>query len=245
MLSKTRLKYIQTLGQKKFRDSEGLFIAEGPKLVEELLKDKSLVIREVLAVSDWIGQYGFLAKNSILTEVTELELERISQLSAPNQVIAVLEQIPEKPLLAEKGRFTLALDDIRDPGNLGTIIRLADWYGVENIICSNTTTDIYNPKVVQSSMGSIGRVRVFYTDLVEWLKKQEVRSYAAVLDGRSVHEMPSLKEGILVIGNESQGIHEPLLQKINEKVTIPRIGKAESLNAAVATGILLSHLVSG
>lgn len=245
MLSKTRLKYIQTLGQKKFRDSEGLFIAEGPKLVEELLKEKSLVIREVLAVSAWIGQYGFLAKNSILTEVTELELERISQLSAPNQVIAVLEQIPEKPLLAEKGRFTLALDDIRDPGNLGTIIRLADWYGVENIICSNSTTDIYNPKVVQSSMGSIGRVRVFYTDLVEWLKKQEVSSYAAVLDGRSVHEMPSLKEGILVIGNESQGIHEPLLQKINEKVTIPRIGKAESLNAAVATGILLSHLVSG
>ena len=245
MLSKTRLKYIQTLGQKKFRDSEGLFIAEGPKLVEELLREKGLVVKEVLALADWIGQYGFLVNSSILTEVTEQELERISQLSAPNQVIALLEQFPERPFQADKGRITLALDDIRDPGNLGTIIRLADWYGIGNVVCSSTTADIYNPKVVQSSMGSIGRVRVYYTDLAKWLKKQEVKSYAAVLEGRSVHDMPSLKEGILVIGNESQGIHEQLLQEISEKVTIPRIGKAESLNAAVATGILLSHLVRG
>lgn len=243
MLSKTRLKYIQTLSQKKFRDSEGLFLAEGPKIVEELLREKKGNIREVLATEEWIETHGYLAKHLTLTSISEVELERISQLSTPNQVMAILEQFPFNAILATKNQFTLALDDIRDPGNLGTIIRLADWYGIDKIVCSLHTADLYNPKVVQATMGSIARVNFYYTELDSWLAEQEVSSYAAVLEGRSIHEMPSFNEGIIVIGNESLGIHEYILKQVNEKITIPRIGKAESLNAAVATGIILSHLV--
>ncbi len=243
MLSKNRLKYIQTLGQKKFRDSEGLFIAEGPKVVEELLKEKSVMVKEVLALDQWIEDHSFLVKNANLTAISERELERISQMTNANKVLAVVEQFPISAIKAEKNSFTLALDEIRDPGNLGTIIRLADWYGISNMVCSMHSADIYNPKVVQSTMGSIARVNVYYTDLEVWLAEQDVNTYAAVLNGRSIHDMPLLKEGIIVIGNESQGINEHLIRQIKEKLTIPRIGKAESLNAAVATGIILSHLV--
>ncbi len=243
MLSKNRLKYIQTLGQKKFRDSEGLFVAEGPKVVEELLKEKSVMVKEVLALDQWIEGRGFLAKNTTLTSITEQELERISQLITANQVLAVVEQFPLSKVKAAKNSFTLVLDEIHDPGNMGTIIRLADWYGISNIVCSEHSADIYNPKVVQSTMGSIARVNCYYTDLEVWLAEQDVKSYAAVLNGMSIHDIPSLTEGIIVIGNESQGIHEHLLNQIKEKLTIPRIGKAESLNAAVATGIILSHLL--
>lgn len=243
MLSKTRLKYIQTLSQKKFRDSTGLFLAEGPKIVEELLREQNGKIQEVLAIEAWIESHGYLAKHLTLTSVSEQELERISQLSTPNQVMAIVEQFPVNAIRAAKDQFTLALDDIRDPGNLGTIIRLADWYGINKIVCSLHTADLYNPKVVQATMGSIARVDLYYTELDSWLAEQEVGSYAAVLDGRSILEMPSLKEGIIVIGNESKGIHEYVLKQVKEKITIPRIGKAESLNAAVATGIILSHLV--
>ncbi len=243
MLSKTRLKYIQTLGQKKFRDSEGLFIAEGPKVVEELLKEKNVKFIEILALDKWIEGHGSSAKNISLTAVSEQELERVSRLTTANQVLAVLEQFPVSEIRASKNSFTLALDDIRDPGNLGTIIRLADWYGISNIVCSEHSADIYNPKVVQSTMGSIARVNCYYTDMDVWLGEQEVDSYAAVLNGRSIYDLPALKEGIILIGNESQGIQEHLTRHVNEKLTIPRIGKAESLNAAVATGIILSHLV--
>ena len=161
MLSKTRLKYIQTLGQKKFRDSEGLFIAEGPKVAEELLKEKEVKIREIFALEQWAGEYGILAKNTTLSIISEVELEKISQLITPNQVLAVIEQFPLQPFKAEKNSFTLVLDDIRDPGNLGTIIRLADWFGISKIVCSTFSADIYNPKVVQSTMGSIARVKFF------------------------------------------------------------------------------------
>ncbi|MBL0234536.1 MAG: RNA methyltransferase [Chitinophagaceae bacterium] len=243
MLSKTRLKYIQTLGQKKFRDSEGLFIAEGPKIVEELLREENVKVKEVLALEEWIETHGSLAKKFNITSISSLELERISSLSSPNQVLAVLEQFPVKPVLATKGRFTLALDDIQDPGNMGTIIRLADWYGIDQLVCSTRSADIYNPKVVQSTMGSIARVNCYYTDLETWLGEQEMNIYAAVLNGRSIQDMPPLKEGIMIIGNESRGISESILKLVNEKLTIPKIGKAESLNAAVATGIILSHLL--
>ncbi|MBL7745420.1 MAG: RNA methyltransferase, partial [Chitinophagaceae bacterium] len=143
-----------------------------------------------------------------------------------------------------KGKISLVLDTLQDPGNLGTIIRIADWFGIEQIICSPDCADVYNPKVVQSTMGSIARVKVFYTDLAEWLPVQkDIRIYAAALEGKDITNMNPLKEGLIIIGNESKGIEEEILALANERITIPKKGKAESLNAGVAAGIILSHLV--
>jgi TrmH family RNA methyltransferase len=176
------------------------------------------------------------------TEISELELSGISQLKTPNQVLAVFKKF-ETSAGSPKEKISLVLDCIQDPGNMGTIIRTADWFGTSQVICSNDCADIYNPKVVQATMGSIARVSVFYTNLPEWLSEQKsVRIYAAVLQGKDVTKMNKIKEGIVIIGNESKGIHENILQLANEKITIPRKGRAESLNAAVATGIILSYL---
>ena len=143
-----------------------------------------------------------------------------------------------------KERISLVLDAIQDPGNLGTIIRIADWFGISQIICGTGCADIYNSKVVQATMGSIARVNVFYTDLPVWLKQRSgVRIYATMLEGKDVTKMSTIKEGLIIIGNESIGIDKEVLQYSNEKISIPRKGNAESLNAAVATGIILSHLV--
>ena len=242
MLVKSKAKYIQSLGQKKFRQQEGVFIAEGPKLVNELLTEHSGSVLEVFAVKNWIEANGRLATNCDLTEITEGELEKISQLTTPNQVLAIIKQsTPIKPV-AEKDKFILALDGIQDPGNLGTIVRIADWFGVSHIVCSEDSADRYNPKVIQSTMGSIGRVNVFYTSLSEWLFEQkDARIYAAVLEGQDITKMQQPAGGVIVIGNESKGISEAVRQFCNASITIPQKGKAESLNAAVATGIILSH----
>lgn len=242
MLVKSKAKYIQSLGQKKFRQQEGVFIAEGPKLVNELLTEHSGSVLEVFAIKNWIEANGRLATNCDLTEITEGELEKISQLTTPNQVLAIIKQsTPIKPV-AEKDKFILALDGIQDPGNLGTIVRIADWFGVSHIVCSEDSADRYNPKVIQSTMGSIGRVNVFYTSLSEWLVEQkDARIYAAVLEGQDITKMQQPAGGVIVIGNESKGISEAVRQFCNASITIPQKGKAESLNAAVATGIILSH----
>ncbi|MBL7722480.1 MAG: RNA methyltransferase [Chitinophagaceae bacterium] len=242
MLVKSKAKYIQSLGQKKFRQQEGVFIAEGPKLVNELLTEHSGSVLEVFAIKNWIEANGRLATNCDLTEITEGELEKISQLTTPNQVLAIIKQsTPIKPV-AEKEKFILVLDGIQDPGNLGTIIRIADWFGVQHIVCSEDSADSYNPKVVQSTMGSIGRVNVFYTSLTKWLgEQQDARIYAAVLEGQDITRMQQPGGGLIVIGNESKGISEEVLRFCNVSITIPQKGKAESLNAAVATGIILSH----
>jgi len=142
-----------------------------------------------------------------------------------------------------KQKLTLVLDNIQDPGNMGTIIRTADWFGVDNIICSHACADKYNPKVVQSTMGSLSRVNVYYTDLGEWLQKNtSIKIYATALDGNNISTVNNIKEAIIIIGNEGKGISEPVMQLVNEKITIPKIGEAESLNAAVATGIILAML---
>ena len=176
-------------------------------------------------------------------EVSEDELEKLSQLKTPNQVVAVVKKFDVEKDIAVKGKISLVLDSIRDPGNLGTIIRIADWFGVSQIICSADCADVYNPKVVQSTMGSVARVKIFYTDLKEWLKQQtETPIYAAMLEGQDVTKMNGLKEGLIIIGNESRGIDEEIAALADEKITIPKKGEAESLNAAVAVGIVLSHL---
>ena len=170
-------------------------------------------------------------------------LEKISALSTPNSVLAIFEK--RKPAIdfTLKKKITLALDNIQDPGNLGTIIRTADWFGIENIICNEATADMYNPKVVQSTMGSLARVSIIYTDLYAWLKKaKSIKIYATALEGDSINDLKAIKEGIIVIGNEANGISDEILKICTEKITISKIGKAESLNAGVATGIILSHI---
>lgn len=241
MLTKSQIKYIQSLGHKKHRDAEGLFLAEGPKIVGEWLQEPGLRLQTVYATQQWIDQQDHLTVP--VQVVTEDELTKISQLQTPNQVLAVIHQQERPVTLTAVSSLVLALDTIQDPGNLGTIIRIADWFGISAIVCSRECADIYNPKVVQSTMGSLVRVKVLYADLAEWIESQPgCRVYAAVLEGQDVGRMDVLKAGVLVIGNESKGISEQVMEKVNVRITIPRKGKAESLNAAVATGILLSKL---
>jgi len=242
MITKNQVKYIQSLGQKKSRDIENRFIAEGPKLVNELLKAENCSIVQLFALKGWIDENPGAGKHTEVVEISDAELEKISQLTTPNQVLAVVEKIQWKDDLQIKGNISLALDSIQDPGNMGTIIRLADWFGIRNIFCTTDCADVYSPKVVQASMGSISRARVEYTDILSLIKNNEVRTYAAVLDGGDITKMEKINEGIIVIGNESKGINAEMLKLANVQITIPGKGKAESLNAAVATGIILSHL---
>jgi TrmH family RNA methyltransferase len=242
MLSKSQVKYIQSLGQKKFRNEEAVFIAEGPRIVQELMQETPALLKQIYAQQDWIDEQQALLQHFNVTAVTDGDLSRISQLTTPNRVLAVVQKPDYGNSFNTKNTVTLALDDIRDPGNLGTIIRIADWFGISQVLCSKASADMFNPKVVQSTMGSIVRVKVLYTDLLPWIQQQPVSVYAAVLDGKDVTQMPKLSEGIIIIGNEAHGIDEKILAVTNERITIPRKGRAESLNAAVATGIILSHL---
>lgn len=245
MLSKTHAKYIQSLHHKKFRDAENCFIAEGGKVVLELLSSKKFRCRDVYGLQQWLnGNEAYIRKyfSGPLEVIQDYELEKISALTTANQVLAVFEKA-EGRQVSSSNKISLALDDIQDPGNLGTIIRIADWFGIQNIICSLHTADMYNPKVVQSTMGSLGRVNILYADLPAWIKEQgDVKIFAAALNGKNLREI-QIKEGLLIIGNEAKGISEALLARADEKITIPRLGEAESLNAAVATGIILSHIV--
>ena len=245
MLVKQKVKYIQTLGQKKFREQEGFFIAEGPKLLKELLEADAAFVKEVYALQDWIDDNKKWMDLTEVTAITEIELQKISQLSTPNKVVAIVKQYDAGGAINTKNCITLSLDNIQDPGNLGTIIRIADWFGVKQIVCSPDSADMYNSKVVQSTMGSIARVKVHYTDLNEWLNSQkDIPIFAASLNGRDVTTMEKINEGIVVIGNESKGISSLISEMATFKITIPKKGKAESLNAAVAAGIILSHIVS-
>ena len=242
MLIKSQVKYIQSLSHKKLRDSEGVFVAEGPKLINELLS-AGLPLQQLYGVKEWIDRQDQRMTASI-TEISQSELERISLLQTPNQVLGIF----KKPAFAAdrpvRNTLSLMLDTIQDPGNMGTIIRCADWFGISQIFCSADCADAYNPKVVQASMGSITRVQVVYGALTQVLAEAtDLPTYAAVLNGTDLRTLPPIKEGIIIIGNESKGVSDGLLALSRNRITIPRHGKAESLNAAVATGIILSHIV--
>jgi len=246
MLSKTIIKYIQSLAHKKVRDEQGVFLAEGSKVVWELLNSNKFKCKIICGLKGWMDENDNMI-NAIAAEdeieITEAELERISQLQAPNKVVAVFYKKESEPGHL-KNNLSLMLDEIQDPGNLGTIIRTADWYGIKNIICSNECADCYNPKVVQASMGSLGRVNIIYTQLEEFIEeKKKISIYAATLSGKNISSFHKLREGIILIGNESKGIKQNLLDLVAEQITIPKKGEAESLNAAVACGIILSHVV--
>lgn len=240
MLSKNDAKYIQSLQHKKGRKEERAFIAEGVKLVDELLLS-TFSVKKIFATPEWIAKNKVTYAN--IVEVNEQELKRISLLQTPHRVLAIVEQKNQSPQISLKGQFTLLLDGIQDPGNLGTIIRIADWFGIKNIICSNDTAELYNPKVIQSTMGSFLRVNIVYKDVLPWLETVPVPVYGAVLNGKSINDAVPVKEGILIIGNEGNGIKKELLPFIQQPVTIPKSGGAESLNAAIATGIIVSHLL--
>jgi RNA methyltransferase, TrmH family len=245
MLSKAQVKYIQSFAHKKFRDEERAFVAEGPKVVGEYLTERPQDLLALYALPAWIDEHTeVVADLSRRVHVVEpSELERISFLSTPHSVLAVLRKpaLPAVPDLSAP--CTLMLDDIQDPGNLGTIIRTADWFGVRTIICSSSTADAWNPKVVQGTMGSLMRVQVWYTDLVEFITEHpELPVWAAALEGTDLSVLSTVPQVMLLIGNESKGIRPSLLDQAQRRITIPRIGQAESLNAAVATGILLSRM---
>ena len=250
MISRNLAKYIHSLEQKKNRKKENAFVAEGPKTVEELLhRFRPLV---VVGVSSWMDTQAWdrVAACERHT-VTQEELERISFLQHPQQVMAIF-ALPEQPASFEidSTQLYIALDGVQDPGNLGTIIRIADWYGIHTILCSETTADAYNPKVVQATMGSIARVRMIYTPLRPLFSKlpPDYPIYGTLLQGENIYATPLTGHGIIVMGNEGNGIGEETQRHITRRLTIPRFSAGEgpeSLNVAIATAIVCSEFRRG
>jgi RNA methyltransferase, TrmH family len=247
MLTQNQIKLIRSLQQKKFRNELHQFIAEGPKLVEELI-DSRFSFDSIYALKPWLDEHAerLGSKEIPFTEITEKELERISGLTTPHSVLAVL-NTPENILPGNVfGKdVVLVLDNIKDPGNLGTIIRTADWFGIDNIVCSETTVDVYNPKVIQATMGSIARVSVFYADLTSVLKDRvkNIPVYGTFMTGKPIAEFKTEENAVIVLGNESTGISEDLFPFIQHRVSVPLhrpVGKKnpESLNASVAAAIM-------
>lgn len=245
MISKNQIKEVSSLHLKKFREEHKLFIAEGVKIVEEILLSDSELIKELFVTNDYILRNSDLVtdKKVNYTVVSEDELKKISTQTSPNGVLAVCYYFEgEKTDFDFNKNFSIYLDDIRDPGNLGTILRMADWFGLKEIFCSPTSTDIYNPKTIQSAMGAFLRVKVNYVDLKDLLSGKTIPVYGAVMNGDNLYNQ-KLKNGLIVIGNESNGIHENNLSFITDPITIPSASsnKTESLNAAMATSIICSE----
>lgn len=250
MISKSQIKLVRSLEQKKHRQEEGLFVAEGPKVVGDLLAChfRPRFIFAVTGGERWEVRSESL-ENIPVQIVTEEELRRLSFLQHPQEVLAVFE-LPNisltphpSPLISH---LSLALDGIQDPGNLGTIIRVADWYGIDTIYCSRDTADAWSPKVVQATMGSIARVHIIYCDLEQLLRKTTLPIYGTVLDGDNIYAQQLTHEGIVVMGNEGKGISAPIRQLLTHRLLIPQMRPgAESLNVAIATAIVCSEFRRG
>ena len=240
-LSKNHLKLITSLSQKKYRLKHKLFIAEGVKVVHELLKS-SFEVETLFCTDDFLLDIS----DEQVVRILEADLKKISNLKTPNKVLGLF-RIPDEKLLENKG-LIIALDAINDPGNLGTIIRLCDWFGVDELICSRDTVDCYNQKVVQASMGSLTRVSIRYVDLAEYLSETNLPTFIADMDGENVYKSNLPKDGVLIMGNEANGVSSAIKKLITNKISIPRFGKTketESLNVATATAILLSEFKRG
>ena len=232
MISKNQLKAVRQLEMKKYRTREGLFVAEGPKVVGDLLRC-GFRPAMLFATAEWNGSDAQL--------VTEDELRKLSFLQHPQQVLAVF-PIPDVQPAAQKSQLALVLDGVQDPGNLGTIIRIADWFGIATIFCSEDTADAWNPKVVQATMGSIARVQIVYCDLQQLLKDTTLPVYGTLLDGNNIYEQELKPEGYIVMGNEGNGISAPIRQLVTHRLLIPSFRPgAESLNVAIATAITCSE----
>jgi TrmH family RNA methyltransferase len=246
MLSKNRIKYINSLKIKKYRQQHEAFMVEGAKSVLELL-ESDFKTEVVLATQEFQQKYSsILTRHNTLTEtVTIQELEGLGSFQTNDSCLAVAKTKQNEFLSLNESEYMLILDDVRDPGNLGTIIRVADWYGISKIVCSNDTTDIYNPKVIAASKGSFTRVNIFYTDLASYLKENNAKKsvIGAFLGGQSLYDFQfSQTGGYVIMGNESNGIGAAVEKLVTHKVTIPRIGAAESLNVGIATAIMLDNM---
>lgn len=252
MASKSEISFIKSLHQKKYREQHGLFIVEGTKMLNELLTS-GLNLYAIYALETYLPSLQISAKlpeNIKIAALTETELQKISTQRTPNKVLAVA-YLPrnareglfgQRPGPAKPGRIWLALDTIQDPGNMGTIIRIADWFGMEGVLASEDSVEFYNPKVVQASMGSLFRVKLYQGNLAEELVKTSMPVYGALLDGKSLYEERFSGEGVLLLGNESKGISPGLKKYITHPVTIPRFGGAESLNVATAAAVICSEI---
>ena len=241
MISKNQIKFIRQLEQKKFRHRDGLFVAEGTKVVGDLLK-AGYIPHSLYATPDWIASHSVAEA----TEVTDDELTRLSFQQHPQQVLALfpIPYLNSKFLILNS--LALALDGVQDPGNLGTIIRIADWFGISNIICSEDTVDAYNPKVVQATMGSIARVNIIYTNLLELLDglPADFPVYGTLLDGENIYTQELTPHGLIIMGNEGNGISDAVRQRVNRRLLIPDFHNgdtADSLNVAIATAITCSE----
>ena len=237
MVSKNQIKLITSLQQKKYRSINQLFFAEGIKVIQELVESNFELVHLYTTQNDFEE-----VSNDKKTIISENDLKKISALATPNTCLAIF-KIPTEKKTNESG-LILALDSIRDPGNLGTILRLCDWFGIEQLICSKETVDIYNPKVVQATMGSIARVNVNYVDLESFIDKTKLAVFGTFMDGNNIYKTDLPQEGIIVMGNEANGISPELERLIKNRLTIPRFGtlqKTESLNVATATAIILSE----
>jgi len=230
---------VKSLQQKKYRDEHGFFIVEGVKLVKEAI-DSQAKLEMIVYACEELELPFFLPANSY--RVSQKDLGRMSGLKNPNRVIAVCHKLDE-PSLASEG-WTVALDEVSDPGNLGTIIRICDWMGIRHIVCAENSVDVYNPKVVQASMGSLFRVDVNYLKLEEFLKRDDQGLLVeADMSGEPLSEVEWPERGVLVMGSESHGLRKEISELCQTKVSIPKRGGGESLNVAVSTGIILSHLL--
>ena len=237
MVSKNQIKLIISLQQKKFRQANQLFVAEGVKVIQELLQSNSVL--EHLYVTENIFE---TVDSSKKTTISNADLKKISSLSTANNCLALFKIPSSQKINADD--LIVALDAIRDPGNLGTIIRLCDWFGIKELVCSNETVDVYNPKVVQATMGSIARVNVSYLNLNLFLKESKQEVFGTFMDGKNVYQEKLPAKGILVLGNEANGISQEIEKLVTNRIAIPRFGdlqKTESLNVATATAIFLSE----
>jgi TrmH family RNA methyltransferase len=243
-------KLVRALHQKKHRQAEGLFLVEGGKSVQELLAGGPghlpLTVAAVFCTGDFAQAHPrLLAHVSEGGVVAAEDLAQVGTLQTNDAALAVVHLPPPPTLPLALGPLTLALDDLRDPGNLGAIARIADWYGIKHVVCSPTTAEWYNPKVVAASMGSFLRVQPLYTDLAPWLGACGLPVLGAFLAGESIHRVTAPARCVLVVGNEARGISPALAPLVGQRVTIPRFGGAESLNAAMATAILCDNLRRG
>ncbi|MCL6258177.1 RNA methyltransferase [Aquiflexum sp. TKW24L] len=243
MLSKNTLKFIKSLQQKKIRKQEQLFFVEGSKNVTELLQS-DYEVSQVLFTQQYGKGHAELLKrsNADIFEVSQTTLESVGSFQSNDAALAVAKSKPNTPIEMTSDEWVIALDDVKDPGNLGTIIRIADWYGIQKLLLSEESAEFYNPKVLHASMGSFTRVKVFYTDLKSQFEKAGLPIYGAFLEGESIYESKFGKGGIILMGNESNGISRELESSVTHKITIPRFGKAESLNVAVATAIFCDNI---
>jgi TrmH family RNA methyltransferase len=243
MLSKSQIGLLKSLQQKKFRREHGLFLVEGHKSILEFAHS-AYQIESVYHTPDAATLVNKLPKKLKFQEISGSDMQKISSLTTPQQVLALV-KVPQWPALNAqqlKGRFSLVLDGIQDPGNLGTIIRTADWFGIEHIICSEDTVEAYNPKAVQATMGSLARVNMHYTNLSALLPTLQLPLFGALLEGKNIYTTDFGSEGLIVMGNEGNGLRPDIERLITQVITIPRLGKAESLNVAIATSIFCSEV---